>query len=200
MTKVKICGLMHMSDIRAVNQYMPDYAGFILSMPFRRYVDIDELAAMRRQLDRRIKAVGVFVNEQIDYIFEYLEKHLIDIVQLHGDENNDYILELKREYPLIPVIRAFEVRDETDIEAAKRSLADLVLLDAGKGSGKTFSWELLKDFRQPYVLAGGLSPDNIHEALKQTDPWCVDTSSGVETDGRKDPEKIRRFIEAVREN
>lgn len=199
MTKVKICGLTRLNDIRAVNEYKPDYAGFILSMPFRRYIDINGLTSLKRQLDNRIRSVGVFVNEPVEYIGEFLERHLIDIVQLHGDEDNDFILELKREYPSFPLVRSFEVKDETDIHMANMSLADIVLLDSGKGSGKTFAWELLKNMKRPYILAGGLNPDNIKEALSMCDPWCVDTSSGVETDGKKDPEKIRDFILKARE-
>lgn len=198
MTKVKICGLTRLADIHAINQYRPDYAGFILSQPFRRYVDIAALASLRKQLAPGIKAVGVFVNEPTEYIFEFLEQDLIDIVQLHGHETNDFIIEIKREYPFFPLIRSFEIHDESDIEAAERSLADIVLLDAGKGSGRTFDWSLLKLMKRPYILAGGLTPENVRDALAQSTPYAVDTSSGVETNGYKDPEKIRQFIAEVR--
>lgn len=198
MSKVKICGLTKLADIHAVNEYLPDYAGFILSQPYRRYVDIANLAFLRKQLNHRIRAVGVFVNEAPEYIFKYLEQDLIDIVQLHGNEDNDFILEIKREYPFFPLIRSFEIHDEKDIRSANLSLADLVLLDAGKGSGKTFDWNLLAGMKRPYILAGGLNPDNISKALAKCDPFAVDTSSGVETNGNKDPEKIKAFIAAVR--
>ena len=198
MSKVKICGLRRKEDIAFINAYHPDYAGFILSKPFRRYVNEEDLAQMKNALDPDILAVGVFVDETAEYIMNYLKTGLIDIVQLHGSEPNELILTLKEEYPHIPLIRSFEVRSAQTIKAANECPADMVLLDSGKGSGRTFAWELLAGMKRPYILAGGLNPQNVGEAVRTLRPYGVDTSSGVETDGIKDETKIRDFIETVR--
>lgn len=198
MSKVKICGLRRKEDIAYVNAYHPDYAGFILSKPFRRYVSTEALFEMKNDLDPDIAAVGVFVDESAEYIMHYLKHGLIDIVQLHGSEPDDLILTLKKEYPEVPVIRSFEVKSAETLDAANRCPADIVLLDSGKGSGRTFAWELLAHMKRPYILAGGLNPENVEEAVRTLRPYGVDTSSGVETDGIKDETKIRDFIEKVR--
>lgn len=198
MSKVKICGLRRKEDIAYINAYHPDYAGFILSKPFRRYVNEEDLAQMKNALDPGIQAVGVFVDETAEYIMNYLKAGLIDIVQLHGFEPDDLILTLKKEFPEIPVIRSFEVKSAEILDAANRCPADMVLLDSGKGSGRTFAWELLAQMKRPYILAGGLNPQNVGEAVRTLRPYGVDTSSGVETDGIKDEIKIRDFIEKVR--
>lgn len=198
MTCVKICGLRRKEDIVYVNAYRPDYAGFILSKPFKRYVNEKDLSQMKEMLDPSIRAVGVFVDETAEYIMEYLKHGYIDLVQLHGSEPDELILTLKQAYPDVPVIRSFEVKNEETLHSANRSPADIVLLDSGKGSGRTFAWELLKDMKRPYILAGGLNPSNVAEAVKTLHPFGVDTSSGVETDGVKDETKIRDFISAAR--
>lgn len=198
MTKVKICGLRRMEDIEAVSLYRPDACGFILSQPFRRYVPKEQLAQLKAKLDERITAFGVFVNEPLSAVEEYVREGLIDAVQLHGEEDDSYIKALRKDFPGLTVMKAFTVKSEEDLEKAAASSADLVLLDSGKGTGKTFRWELLREFSRPYVLAGGLNPDNVQEALKTLHPYGIDTSSGVETDGFKDSEKIRLFIERAR--
>lgn len=198
MTKVKICGLRRMEDIEAVSLYRPDACGFILSQPFHRYVPKDQLAQLKAKLDQRITAFGVFVNEPLSAVEEYVREGLIDAVQLHGEEDDSYIKALRKDFPGLTVMKAFTVKSEEDLEKAAASSADLVLLDSGKGTGKTFRWELLKEFSRPYVLAGGLNPDNVQEALKTLHPYGIDTSSGVETDGFKDSEKIRLFMERAR--
>ena len=198
MSKVKICGLRRREDIAYVNAYHPDYAGFILSKPFRRYVSTEVLFEMKNDLDPDIAAVGVFVDESAEYIMHYLKHGLIDIVQLHGSEPDELILTIKKEYSEIPVIRSFEVKSAEILDAANRCPADIVLLDSGKGSGRTFAWELLAHMKRPYILAGGLNPENVEEAVRTLRPYGVDTSSGVETDGIKDKTKIRDFIKKVR--
>jgi len=199
MSKVKICGLRTINDIEAVNQYQPDYAGMILSEPFWRCVDIDTALTLKKHLCPKIKMTGVFVNEDLDYIAPFIEKGCIDVIQLHGQEDNAYILELKKRYPEIPVIKAFKIKEEADIQKAKESTADYVLLDSGTGTGKTFDWKLIKDIGRAYFLAGGLTPENVETVIRQFQPYAVDTSSGVETEKKKDAGKIGEFIRKVRE-
>lgn len=195
MSRVKICGLRRIEDIEFINMYRPDACGFILSKPFRRYVDKEQLRRMRQMLDEGITAFGVFVNEPLSYISDYVEEGLIGAVQLHGEEDDSYIQELKNRYPSLTVMKAFTVTSREVLAQAEKSSADIILLDSGKGTGRTFSWQLLQGFQRPYVLAGGLNPDNVQEAVRTLNPLGVDTSSGVETEGFKDREKIRLFIE-----
>ncbi|MBR4162696.1 MAG: phosphoribosylanthranilate isomerase [Solobacterium sp.] len=199
MSKVKICGLRTLNDIEAVNQYQPDYAGMILSEPFWRCVDIDTACLLKKHLNPKIQMTGVFVNEDLEYITPFIEKGCIDVIQLHGQEDNAYILEVKKRYPEIPVIKAFKIKEEADIQKAKESKADYVLLDSGTGTGKTFDWKLIKDIGREYFLAGGLTPENVETAIRQFQPYAVDTSSGVETEKKKDADKIREFIRKARE-
>ena len=194
MTAVKICGLMSEEDIRAVNETEAGYAGMILSEGYRRSVSMRKARRMKEELSPRIKMCGVFVNEPAEYIRKFIEEGVIDIVQLHGNEDEAFIRELKLEFPGVPVIRAFAVKSAEDVRAAENSSADLIILDAGKGTGKVFDWDLLKDMHREYILAGGLTPDNVAEAVRMLDPFGVDTSSGAETDGRKDREKIHAFV------
>ena len=124
---------------------------------------------------------------------------VINIAQLHGDEDNDYIDRLRDLTDgVCPIIKAFKVRSENDILKASGSSADLVLLDSGTGSGKSFDVSLIGSFARPYLLAGGLTPDNVAEAVRTLRPYGVDVSSGIETDGHKDPDRMRKFMEAVR--
>lgn len=199
MTKIKICGMRRKEDIEAVNQYHPDACGFIFSKPFKRYVPEEQLKQLKALLDPEIFAFGVFVNEPAETVLECYRKGLIDGVQLHGDEDESFIALLKKEEPQMHVMKAFIIKSEEDIEKAKKCSADLVLLDAGRGSGETFSWNLLKHMNRPYVLAGGLNPENVQNAVNTLHPYGIDTSSGVETEGFKDSEKIRLFIERARE-
>ncbi|MBQ2152795.1 MAG: phosphoribosylanthranilate isomerase, partial [Clostridia bacterium] len=145
--------------------------------------------------DTSIKKVGVFVNESIEYISRYLS--LIDMIQLHGKEDNDFIKALNN-YTDKKIIKAFKIRTEYDITAAQNSMADHILLDSGEGSGKLFNHDLLNSIEREYFLAGGLSPENIEEVLKKLSPYAVDVSSGIETNGRKDTDKMKAFANAVR--
>ena len=198
MTRVKMCGMRRMEDIAAANSLMPEYIGFVFAPASRRYVSPEEAAALRQALDPGIRAVGVFVNEQFETAARLLAEGIIDIAQLHGSEDEEYISRL-RDASGKPVIRAFRVRGEADLRAAEASAADMILLDAGAGDGKTFDWSLLSSVSRPYFLAGGLTPENAAEAVKRFHPFAVDVSSGIETDGFKDSEKMRAFLRAVRE-
>jgi phosphoribosylanthranilate isomerase len=144
-----------------------------------------------------IEAVGVFVDESVDTVYEYLSRGIIDIAQLHGHEDDDYIRKLKALTDK-PVIKALKVESKDDIEVANQSVADMVLLDGGAGDGKTWEWSLIKCIKRPYFLAGGLDESNIEEAVNVLKPYAVDVSSGIETDGVKHPGKMKRFVEKVR--
>ena len=199
--KIKICGLRTPADVAAVNAALPEYAGFIFVPMRRRYVAPAQAAILCRQLDPRIRPVGVFVDARVEEILETLEHCPLDMVQLHGAEDNDYIAMLRTAYRdrEFCIVKAFRVEDADDIRRAEASAADEILLDHGAGgTGECFDWTLLQDCRRRFFLAGGLTPDNVDEAIRVAQPYAVDVSSSLETDGRKDLEKIRRFVAAVR--
>ena len=202
MAKVKICGLFRDEDIAAANRVLPDYIGFVFAAKSRRRVSFEKAKELKRRLDGRIAAVGVFVNENVEAVAKALVDGIIDMAQLHGDEDSQYIEELKR-LSAKPVIKAFVLNAREDalrraLAEAERSPADFVLLDSGMGSGEAFDWQQVKDFSRPYFLAGGLSPDNVAKALEELSPFAVDASSGVETAGFKDEEKMRLFAQRAR--
>lgn len=197
-TRIKICGLMRKEDIYAVNAYLPEYAGFVFAGKSRRYVDKETALELRKELDDRIKAAGVFVDEDISVIADSVKRKIIDIVQLHGNEDEEYIRRLK-EIINVPVIKAFGISGRDDLVKAMNCGADLILLDnKTAGSGEAFDWSLLSGCERPFFLAGGLGTENVSAAVKEIRPFAVDVSSGVETDGRKDPRKIEEFIKTVR--
>lgn len=197
MTIVKVCGMTRPEDIEAANRLRPDMVGFVFHRPSRRCVTREGAMELGSMLDPSIRRVGVFVDEDPLVISELVGCGAIDTVQLHGVEDGAYIRGLERLIDA-PVIKTFIVRDGSDIEAANRCEADMVLLDAGMGSGRTFDWSLLEGMERDYILSGGLNPGNISEAVGRYRPFGVDVSSGVETDGRKNPAKMVAFIEAVR--
>lgn len=199
MTKIKICGLRRQCDIDYVNEYRPDYVGFILSNPFRRYISPENAARLISQLNGGITPVGVFVNEPIEYVVAAAKTAKISIIQLHGGEDNEYIKELKSQINL-PIIKAFKVQSEYDIAAAKASTADYILLDSGTGTGMSFDWSLISDIGREFFLAGGINTDNAASAIEKYHPYAIDVSSGAETDGVKDKAKIETLIAAVRSN
>lgn len=196
MTKVKICGLRSLDAIEAVNHAKANYAGCILSPGFKRSISEEMAKSFRENLQPDIPLVGVFVNEDVQRVLRLLQAGIIDIAQLHGQESEEYIAEVKAMGKL--VWKVFQMKGEVDIEAIESSSADMVLLDSGTGSGESFDWSLVKQIKRPFILAGGLTPDNVTIAIEQTNPYCVDTSSGVETHGLKDKEKIAAFARAVR--
>jgi phosphoribosylanthranilate isomerase len=198
MTKIKICGLRHPCDIAYANEVQPDYIGFVFAKKSRRYVSPERAAALRANLDGAICPVGVFVNEPPENIARLLNDDIIDMAQLHGQEDEAYIQAL-RGLTNKPLIKAFSIRCAADVTDAARSPADYILLDNGSGgTGKAFDWSLTAGVSRSYFLAGGLSADNVAQAIGETHPYAVDVSSGVETDKVKDLEKMRRFILAVR--
>lgn len=197
MTKIKFCGLTRECDIEAVNDLGPEYIGFVFWPRSKRVVTREQAMELKAMLDPSIKAVGVFVDEDIEVVKSLLNDDIIDIAQLHGSEDGTYINDLKMSTGK-PVIKAFKIRSEDDGRQAEESPADMVLLDSGMGTGKTFNWEIIKGVNRPYFLAGGLAPDNAAEAIRALHPYALDVSSGIETEGIKDTKKMTDFYEAVR--
>ncbi len=193
--KIKVCGMMRPEDIRYVNTLLPDYAGFVFAKGFRHTITVPEGKALQKELDRRILSVGVFVDDDINLVAGLYKEEVIGLAQLHGREDEEYIRRLRECAPGLKIIRTFIVRSREDLKEAEKSTADHILLDAGSGSGRTFDRTLIEGFKRPYYLAGGLNENNIAEAIR-TSPgqlFGVDVSSGVETDGKKDYEKMPAF-------
>lgn len=198
MTKIKLCGLKRQCDIEYVNELSPNYIGFVFANNSKRYVSPKEAERMRRQLKKEIIPVGVFVDEKAQVIADLVEKHIIEAVQLHGNESEEYIKNL-RKLVNCKIIKAFRIKNREDIEVANNSSADYVLLDSGGGTGETFDWSLIQEMKRPYFLAGGLTPANVDMAIQKLQPFGVDASSSLETEGFKDKEKMAAFVNAVRE-
>lgn len=197
MTKIKLCGLTRPEDITAANVLEPDFVGFVFAPKSRRYVTGEQAGTLRKQLSPTIQAVGVFVDEEPERVAALLEAGIIDLAQLHGREDECY-LERLRALTEKPIIQAFPIKTPKDLERAQASSADNILLDSGAGTGIPFDWTLLKNFRRPYFLAGGLGPDNVAQSIESLHPWGVDVSSGIETGGVKDFHKMAAFVAAVR--
>ena len=197
MTKIKLCGIKSEDDIKVINEVLPDYIGFVFAGKSKRYISLDTANTLKSKLDNRVKAVGVFVNEDIENIAYLVKNKIIDIVQLHGNEDEGYINILKTKIN-VPIIYAYQIKSKADIKSVKND-TDFILLDAGTGCGETFDEALLEDFDNEYFLAGGLSIDNIKEKIIKLHPFGVDVSSGIETEGKKDAAKIRKFVSLVRE-
>lgn len=199
MAKIKICGLKRKEDIAAVNEARPDFCGFVIEVPkSSRCVSREQVRALTAQLCPEVCPVGVFVNAPVSLAAELLEEGTLGMAQLHGQEGEEYIREL-RALTQKPLIQAFSIRCAADIERAQQSTADYILLDqGGGGTGKPFDWSLVPRLERPFFLAGGLGLENLREAISQVKPWAVDLSSSLETEGFKDPEKIRRATELVR--
>ena len=198
MVKIKICGLKRLEDIEIVNKYKPDFIGFVFA-DSKRKVTPNLARQMKQNLDDSIQSVGVFVDAAIDEILEIHEQGIIDMAQLHGSESEDYIEKLKKKSNnQLKIINAIEMDDEKDLLEYDNSIADYLLLDSGKGSGKTFDWRLIrKDLKKEFFLAGGLNYQNISRAINEFDPYAIDLSSSVETNGYKDELKIKKVMEAM---
>lgn len=200
MVKVKICGLTRPVDVEYVNELKPDYVGFVFANSKRR---VSEQLALElaKNLRKDIKTVGVFVNENVNKVRELAEKIKLDILQFHGEEDMDYINSFK-DYEVWKAISIKRERDLSQLDkySRVRFLLDSKIDGIRGGSGVAFDWNILKayDLQGQIVLAGGLNPENITEALNLVRPFVVDVSSGVESQGLKDYEKIKEFIEKVR--
>lgn len=196
--KIKICGIFRNEDISFVNEAMPDYIGFVFAKS-RRQVSPAKAAELKSMLNYNTQIVGVFVDNDIDFIANLVHNNIIDFIQLHGSENPDYLRHLREKVKNTPVIKAFTVTESKNISEAEKSPSDFILLDNGKGgTGRTFSWELLKgNMPDNAFLAGGINVDNIAEAVSLS-PYCIDVSSGAETNGIKDKEKILKLVKYIR--
>ena len=199
MTRIKICGLSRPCDIAFVNEARPDWCGFIIDFPrSHRSVTPREALALRRQLAPGIVPGGVTVDQPVEAVAALLRSGAVDVAQLHGTEGESYLAALRTLAPGHPLWKAFTLRTPDDLSAALASGADMILLDSGKGTGQTFDWSLLRGVARPFLLAGGLTPENIPRAVREVHPWGVDLSSGVETDRRKDRDKILAAVAAAR--
>lgn len=199
--KVKICGLYRMEDVEYVNESQPDYVGFIIDFPkSHRNVSIQQVSQLTEKLNRQIQSVGVFVNQEVEVLVE--ASQYLDVLQLHGDESNAYIEQLRIRLPEKEIWKAFKIRNVRDLEQVADSIADKIVLDNGYGTGEVFDWSLLEHLAhvdRPFILAGGLELQNIEEAVERFYPFALDISSGVEVNRCKDREKIRAVVTRVRE-
>lgn len=228
MTRIKLCGLTRIQDIEIANILKPEYIGFIFWDRSSRNVSAIQAARLKGKLDPEIKAVGVFVNAPAEQVISYYNVGIIDIAQLHGNENEEYIKKLHDAG--LTVIKAFKMKktgeninlagnanietpekptgnaitetygkstDDVITEAVKSS-ADYIMFDPGKGEGATFNWQLIKGIKREFFLAGGLIPENIEKAVETVQPFAVDVSSGIETNGHKDPDKMAAFVKNTR--
>ena len=196
-TELKICGLSRLEDVIAVNRHGADYAGFVFFKKSKRYIDPYQAGELIELLRSDIKSVGVFMDEPLDSVISAARLSGVEMIQLHGHESDEYVEYVKRTLGR-PVIKAYKATEDGALAKAAASNADYVMIDSGAGSGKKFDWSILKDFKRDYFLAGGLDPESVGEAIRTLEPFAVDVSSCVETDGIKDEKKIAEFIKAVR--
>lgn len=197
MTKIKLCGLTGENDIEVANKLLPEFVGFVFAEKSRRKISPARAAELKKILNPKIFSVGVFVNEKIETVAEISRCGIIDAIQLHGAEDENYISKL-RTLTDKKIIRAFQIKSGDDLKLAEKFPADFVLLDGGAGEGKSFDRTLLKNFRREFFLAGGLNPENVAGEIEKFKPFAVDVSSGIETNGIKDEKKMRDFVNAVR--
>lgn len=202
MTKVKICGITRKEDILICNELKPDFIGFVFFRKSIRNISPQSAQYLKSMLDKNIQTVGVFVDDDIDFIAKLCSENLLDLIQLHGNENDVYISKLKNLTDK-PIIKAVRVKNTSEILAADKLPCDYLLLDTyvqniAGGSGNTFDWSLIPDICKPFFLAGGLKPSNVASAISLCAPYAVDVSSGVEENRVKSKDKIAEFISNVR--
>ena len=169
-TKIKLCGMSRIEDIKAVNELKPDYIGFVFFAKSIRNVTPKKAAELKAALDPAIRVMGVFVDSPVEFVAGLQNAGTIDIAQLHGHEDNDYIAKLKSLTGGKPVLQAFKAKEQADVLRAMQSDADELLLDSGMGSGECFDWSLTAASERPFFLAGGLTPENVTAALEQIKP------------------------------
>ena len=192
MTKVKICGLSTASAVETACQAGADYIGFVFAESCRR-VSLEQAQKLADLVPATVRKVGVFVSPSLAELEEAISVANLDLVQIHGDFNEDLLTEIGRS-----VIRAYQVKG--DLEDISQEAAYLLFDAPLAGSGQTFDWQAFdkNQIHQPFFIAGGLNAGNVREAIQYFNPYAVDVSSGVETDGQKDLEKITEFIERVK--
>ncbi|GAA2981731.1 phosphoribosylanthranilate isomerase [Lentilactobacillus parakefiri] len=191
MVKVKICGLMKPEDITAVNEAHTDFAGFVFAKS-RHVISLATALALQTHLNPSIQKVGVFVDESVAEILAVYRAGAIDIAQLHGRSTPEEVAKLQ--HAGLKVIQVFEHQS-----IDPKSTADYLMVDSGKGSGQTLNWQAISHINRPIILAGGLTPNNVSQAIQVVHPDIVDVSSGVEANGQKDPAKIQDFIKNTKE-
>ncbi|MCQ4022750.1 MULTISPECIES: phosphoribosylanthranilate isomerase [unclassified Ruminococcus] len=201
MIRIKICGLKRECDVDFVNEFLPDYIGFIFANT-KRYISPELAKKLKSRLDRRIKAVGVFVNEDINTVCGIADSGIIDLIQLHGDEDEAYINAVK-ERTGREIIKAVRVQSTQQVLKAEKLPCDYLLLDVYRkgqygGIGESFNWGLIPKLSKPFFLAGGLNSGNILSAQNQVQPYCLDLSTGVEENGFKSRDKIEEIIKLIR--
>lgn len=203
MAQIKICGLRRIGDIKAANAFLPDYIGFVFAKS-KRQVTPEQAAALREHLSPQVKAVGVFVNLETESLADIALKCRLAAVQLHGDEDTEYIKALRRLLPEdVEIWKAVRVQSAGDITKANEFEVDKLVFDACSkgaygGTGRVFDWSLLQaEIQKPYFVAGGISMENVKEVIARLNPYGVDLSSGVETDGYKDPVKMTEIIRII---
>ncbi len=220
-TRIKICGLTRQQDIEYCNETLPDFVGFVFAKS-RRQVSFEIAERLKAYLDNRIRSVGVFVNADISFIERLCVQGVIDYIQLHGDEDNSYIEYLREQLVkaacLKPIIKALRVKDALSLSTASQYSTDFLLLDTFTdteygGTGRSFDWKLAGSMNGmcymsgvssassknvPFFLAGGLNHENVLQAIKTSRPFCVDISSGVESNGFKDEAKIKNIVNLIR--
>lgn len=198
-TKIKIGGLCRLEDVDFVNEAKPDFAGVVLCKRYAWGIGLEQARAIRKRLNPDIPLVGLFVNDQYMDVLVALYQGVIDIAQLQGTESEEYIQDLKM-MSRKRVIKACQV-DSTDVlPYAERSSADYILMgtEPGPNLDRLMDWSLLKEMKRPYILSGGLNPENLSDAIETLHPWGVNLSTGVETNGVKDREKILAAVEIAR--
>ena len=200
MAKLKICGLTCEADVAAVNEVRPDFAGFVIEVPGRRRsITVEQMKVLVKGLNKDTLPIGVFVDAPPELPISLLRDGSLWAAQLHGNEDEEYIEKIQNMTGK-HVIKAFSIKTPEDVKRALKSPAHYILLDQGiGGTGEAFDWNLVPPVKRPFFLAGGLAPENLRAAIAALHPWAVDISSSLETNGKKDPEKIRRLFRMLRQ-
>ena len=208
--KVKMCGISKVETIPAIVDAKPDYMGLVFA-PSKRQVTVEQAKILIEELHKQcinhydikvVKTVGVFVNETLDNLVRIADTANLDAVQLHGDEDEAFIQALKEKTD-VEVWKGYSNPHAADAEAWIDSSADMLLFDAYHkdergGTGEVFDWSCLDEFERPFMLAGGIDSTNVARAIRTVRPYGIDISSGIETDGVKNDEKIKAFTNIVR--
>ena len=208
--KIKMCGISKVETIPAIIDAKPDYMGLVFA-PSKRQVTVEQAKTLVEELHKQyavrynsetIKTVGVFVNETVENLLKIAEEVKLDVIQLHGDED-EFFIQILKEQSNVAVWKAVQVRSAADAEKWIDSSADMLLFDAYHkdergGTGEVFDWSSLDEFERPFMLAGGIDSTNVARAIRTVRPYGIDISSGIETNGVKDDEKMKAFTNIVR--
>ena len=196
MARVKICGINSPEDVEIVNELKPDYVSFAFYKN-KRQVTYEKARKLKQILDKDIRVIGVFVDENTNVVASAANDDLLDVIEFHGNEGPGEIERIKA-FTSKPIIQGFRIRSRADVEVALDSHADSILMYSDSECGVPMDWKLLTNVTRPYFLAGGLNAYNIEKAIKICHPFAVSVTTGVETDGIKDREKMAAFIKMAR--